>query len=62
MAEETKVEEVVVTEEKIEKTTERKAKFNKNDKKGARGNRAPRKEKDNRFEERVVSINKSSYD
>ena len=58
MAEETKVEEVVVTEEKTEKTTERKAKFNKNDKKGARGNRAPRKEKDNRFEERVVSINK----
>ena len=57
MAEETIVEEVVVTEEKTEKTTERKAKFNKNDKKGAK-TRAPRKEKDNRFEERVVSINK----
>lgn len=56
MAEETKVEEVVV-EEKTEKTTEKKAKFNKNDKK-ARGNRPARKEKDNRFEERVVSINK----
>ena len=56
MAEETKVEEVVVAE-KTEKTTEKKAKFNKNDKK-ARGNRPARKEKDNRFEERVVSINK----
>ena len=53
MAEETKVEEVVVAE----KTTEKKAKFNKNDKK-ARGNKPARKEKDNRFEERVVSINK----
>ena len=56
MAEETKVEEVVVAET-AEKTTAKKAKFNKNDKK-ARGNKPARKEKDNRFEERVVSINK----
>ena len=56
MAEETRVEEVVVAET-AEKTTAKKAKFNKNDKK-ARGNRPARKEKDNRFEERVVSINK----
>ena len=57
MAEETKVEEVVVAET-AEKTTAKKAKFNKNDKKGTRGARPARKEKDNRFEERVVSINK----
>ena len=56
MAEETRVEEVVVAET-AEKTTAKKAKFNKNDKK-ARGNRPARKEKENRFEERVVSINK----
>ena len=49
------VEEVVET--KTEKTTEKKAKFNKGDKKGKQA-RPARKEKDNRFEERVVSINK----
>jgi small subunit ribosomal protein S5 len=54
--EENKVEEVVV-EASAEKTTEKKAKFNKGDKKGKQA-RPARREKDNRFEERVVSINK----
>lgn len=66
MAEENKVvEEVVETEvaaEATEAKTEkgaRKGKFVKGDKKpGKKGERAPRKERDNRFEERVVSINK----
>ena len=53
--EENKVEAVV--EAKAEKTTEKKAKFNKGDKK-AKQARPARKEKENRFEERVVSINK----
>ena len=48
------VEEVVKSTEKV---TEKKAKFSKGDKK-AKQARPARKEKDNRFEERVVSINK----
>ena len=52
------VEEVVETPvEKTEKPVEKKGKFAKGDKK-ARQARPARKEKDNRFEERVVSINK----
>ena len=54
--EENKVVEEVV-EARAEKTTEKKARFNKGDKKGKQA-RPARKEKDNRFEERVVSINK----
>ena len=53
------VEEVVenTTEQTTEKVVEKKAKFSKGDKKGRQA-RPARKEKDNRFEERVVSINK----
>jgi small subunit ribosomal protein S5 len=53
------VEEVVenTAEQATEKVVEKKAKFSKGDKK-ARQARPARKEKDNRFEERVVSINK----
>jgi len=60
--EENQVEEVVETVEATE--TEENAKvatkkpFKKGDKKGAKQARPQRKEKDNRFEERVVSINK----
>lgn len=54
--EENKVVEVVA-EKATEKTTEKKTKFAKGDKK-AKQSRPARKEKDNRFEERVVSINK----
>lgn len=55
--EENKVVEEVVVANTTEKTTEKKAKFAKGDKK-AKQARPARKEKDNRFEERVVSINK----
>ena len=53
------VEEVVenTAEQATEKVVEKKAKFSKGDKKGRQA-RPARKEKDNRFEERVVSINK----
>ena len=54
--EENKVVEEVV-EQTTEKAVEKKAKFSKGDKK-ARQARPARKEKDNRFEERVVSIHK----
>ena len=57
--EENKVVEAVVetTAEKPVRTGDKKAKFSKGDKKGKQA-RPTRKEKENRFEERVVSINK----
>ena len=54
--EENKVVEEVV-ENTTEKVTDKKAKFSKGDKKGRQA-RPAKKEKDNRFEERVVSINR----
>ena len=54
--EENKVVEEVV-EKTTEKVTEKKAKFSKGDKK-AKQARPAKKEKDNRFEERVVAINR----